>query len=224
MQRGLSDRILPETTLDQGLQHSLSQGFGYIGLIIAVAIGITVMGLDLSTLAIIAGALSVGIGFGLRDVVNNFRLRPDPADRAADQGRRLGRGRAGGGGGGAPPPPPPPPPKGANEGFVKRINLRATEIETLAARGRSILPNAAIIGNPMTNWTHKDKYGRVDVQVRVAYGSDLDRVEEILLQRRAPPSAAAAPAGTVRPPARLRGIRLLLRASGLYGRRDLGRS
>lgn len=161
MQRGLSDRILPETTLDQGLQHSLSQGFGYIGLIVAVAIGITVMGLDLSTLAIIAGALSVGIGFGLRDVVNNFVCG---LILLIERPIKVGDWVV----------------VGPNEGFVKRINLRATEIETWQ-RAAVILPNAAIIGNPMTNWTHKDKYGRVDVQVRVAYGSDLDRVEEILL-------------------------------------------
>ncbi|NBB82949.1 MAG: mechanosensitive ion channel, partial [Alphaproteobacteria bacterium] len=162
IQRGLSDRILPETALDPGLQHSLSAGFGYVGLIAAFVIGVTVMGIDLSTLALIAGALSVGIGFGLRDVVNNFVCG---LILLIERPIKVGDWVV----------------IGTHEGFVKQINLRATEIETWQ-RAAVFVPNAEIIGNPMTNWTHKDKYGRIDVPVRVAYGSDLETVERILLE------------------------------------------
>ncbi|NKB55397.1 MAG: mechanosensitive ion channel [Alphaproteobacteria bacterium] len=71
-QRGLTERILPETQIDTGLQHSLSAGFGYIGFVIAAMLAVSAIGLDLTNIALIAGALSVGIGFGLQNIVNNF--------------------------------------------------------------------------------------------------------------------------------------------------------
>jgi small-conductance mechanosensitive channel len=70
IQRFLNERVFPQTDLDIGVRHSLSTGLGYVGLGIALALAIATVGFDLSNIAIIAGALSVGVGFGLQNVVN----------------------------------------------------------------------------------------------------------------------------------------------------------
>ena len=69
---------------------------------------------------------------------------------------------------------------GNEQGFVRRINIRATELETLE-KSSVIVPNADLLANVVVNWTHTDRYGRVDVRVGVAYDADVDRVREILL-------------------------------------------
>eukprot|EP00752_Nemacystus_decipiens_P000394 g394.t1 len=160
--RALADRVLPETDIDEGVQHSVTAGVGYAGFVIAVALAIAVMGVDLSNIAIIAGALSVGIGFGLQNIVNNFVsgliLLIERPIKAGDWVV-----------------------VGQNEGFVKQISMRATEIETWH-RASVIVPNADLLSSALKNWTHKDKYGRVDVPVGVALDSDPKQVEKILLQ------------------------------------------
>ncbi|MCR9220543.1 MAG: mechanosensitive ion channel [Alphaproteobacteria bacterium] len=160
--RMLADRVLPETDIDEGVRHSVTAGVGYAGFVIAVALAIAVMGVDLSNIAIIAGALSVGIGFGLQNIVNNFVsgliLLIERPIKAGDWVV-----------------------VGQNEGFVKQISMRATEIETWH-RASVIVPNADLLSSALKNWTHKDKYGRVDVPVGVALDSDPKQVEKILLQ------------------------------------------
>ncbi|MGB0552151.1 MAG: mechanosensitive ion channel family protein [Alphaproteobacteria bacterium] len=156
-QRVLSDRVLPQTQLEPGIQHSVAAGFGYVGIVIAAAVGITTLGFDLSN---IAGALSVGIGFGLQNIVNNFVLglillieRPI---KVGDWVFVAG-----------------------NEGLVRRITVRATEIQTFQ-RASVIVPNAKFLSNYLTNWTHKDRNGRIEIAIGVAYGSDVQHVEELL--------------------------------------------
>jgi small-conductance mechanosensitive channel len=161
MQRALTDRILPKTKLDSGLQYSLSAGFGYIGLTLAAVLGIAAVGIDLSSVALIAGALSVGIGFGLQNVVNNF---VSGMILLVERPIKVGDWVV----------------VGANEGFVKRINVRATEIGTFQ-RASVIIPNSELLSGAVVNWTHKDRYGRVEVGVGVAYGSDTRKVRDILL-------------------------------------------
>ena len=160
LQRVLEDQVLPQTRLDIGVRNSVKAGIGYLGITIAALIAISVVGLDLSNLAIIAGALSVGIGFGLQTIVNNFVsgliLLVERPVKAGDWIMA-----------------------GGHEGFVKRINVRATEIETFQ-RASVIIPNSELLSSSLINWTHKDNYGRVEVDVGVAYGSDVDRVLEIL--------------------------------------------
>lgn len=161
LQRQVSERILERTNLPAGIRHSLNAGFGYAGVIIAALLSISVTGIDLSNLALVVSALSVGIGFGLQNVVNNFIsgliLLVERPIKVGDWVR-----------------------VGSDEGIVKRIQFRATELETWQ-RASVIIPNAEIISTSVTNLTHRDQYGRVEVGVGVAYGSDVARVREILL-------------------------------------------
>jgi potassium efflux system protein len=160
-QRGLADRILPETQIDVGLQHSLSAGFGYIGVVIAAMLAVSAIGLDLTNIALIAGALSVGIGFGLQNIVNNF---VSGLTLLVERPIKVGDWVV----------------VGDQEGIVKRIQVRATEIETFQ-RTSVIVPNSAFLQEPVINRTHKDSFGRIEVPVGVAYGSDTAKVERILL-------------------------------------------
>ena len=161
LQRTLTDRILPRTRLDSGVRHSLVQGLGYLGIIVALALAVAALGLNLTNLALIFGALSVGIGFGLQNVVNNF---VSGVILLVERPIKVGDWVV----------------VGQNEGFVKRIQLRATEIETFQ-RASVVIPNSEIVSNSITNWTHRDRYGRVDIPVKVAYGSDIEQVKQILL-------------------------------------------
>lgn len=162
LQRALADRVLPETRLAVGVQHSLAAGFGYVGIILAVALTLSTLGIDLSNIALIAGALSVGIGFGLQNVVNNF---VSGLILLIERPIQVGDWVV----------------VGSNEGRVKRISVRATEIETFQ-RASVIIPNAELLSNSVTNWTHKNSMGRVDIAVGVAYGSDTEKVRDILLE------------------------------------------
>ncbi len=160
IQRALTERVFPQTNLDVGIQNSLSSGFGYVGLAIAIMLAISAIGLDLSNIALIAGALSVGIGFGLQAIINNF---VSGLILLIERPIKVGDWIIAGG----------------HEGTVKRINVRATEIETFQ-RAAIIIPNSELITGAVTNWTHRDRFGRVEVPVGVAYGSDVEKVMEIL--------------------------------------------
>lgn len=162
LQRMLSERVLPELEIEPGLQNSLTTGLGYIGLILAMVLGISVMGIDLTTLAVILGALSVGIGFGLQNIVNNFVSGfVLLIERPVNVGDWVVI--------------------GPHEGFVKRINPRSTEIETWQ-KASVIVPNADFISQAVTNWTLTDKNGRVEVRVHVVRECNTARVRDILLQ------------------------------------------
>ncbi|HIP77289.1 MAG TPA: mechanosensitive ion channel family protein, partial [Kiloniellaceae bacterium] len=160
-QRFLRNRVLPESGFDSGVQHSLAAGFGYLGIILATMFGISALGIDLSNIALIAGALSVGIGFGLQTVVSNF---VSGIILLIERPIKVGDWVV----------------VGANEGFVKQITVRSTELQTFQ-RASVIIPNSDFISTPVINWTHKDHYGRIEVPVGVAYGSDVEKVKEILL-------------------------------------------
>lgn len=161
IQRRLLDQVLPETQLDRGVQYSLSAGIGYLGVIVAAALAVAVAGVDLTNVALIAGALSVGIGFGLQNIVNNFVSglillveRPIAVGDWVVIGSREGR--------------------------IKSIRFRATEIETWQ-RASVIIPNAEILSSAVMNWTLNDTSGRIEIPVGVAYGSDTEKVRDTLL-------------------------------------------
>jgi len=160
IQRALSEKVLPQTQLDPGIRESIRIATGYLGIVIAAAAGISALGLDLSNLAIIAGALSVGIGFGLQNVVNNF---VSGLILLIERPVKVGDWIV----------------VGDKQGYVKRIKVRATEIQTFD-RATLFIPNSQLIAEAVTNWTYADKMGRVIIPVGVAYGSDTRKVREVL--------------------------------------------
>jgi small-conductance mechanosensitive channel len=158
----LGERLLPQTRLDRGVRDSIRAGVGYVGVTIAVFAAIGTLGLDFYNLAIVAGALSVGIGFGLQNVVNNF---VSGLILLIERPIKVGDWVA----------------VGEHQGYIKRINVRATEIETFQ-KASVIVPNSQLIASPVLNWTHKDTSGRVEVPVGVAYGTDPELVRGLLLE------------------------------------------
>ena len=178
VQRVLSEKILPKTRLDMSVRHSLIQLLGYLGLIISMMAGISAVGFDLTNLALIAGALSVGIGFGLQSIVSNFVsgliLLFERPIKVGDW-VMLNSG----------------------EGFVKKISVRATEIETLD-KTSIIVPNSELISSSVKNWTYKDRIGRVSITVGVTYDCNPHQVREILLEcAKEHPSVLSHPAASV---------------------------
>lgn len=159
-QRIMTERVFPQTSLDAGVRNSLSAGLGYVGIAIAATLAVSALGLDLANIALIAGALSVGIGFGLQNIVSNF---VSGLILLIERPIKVGDWIVVGG----------------HEGHVKQINVRATEIETFQ-RASVIVPNSELLSTAVVNWTHKDRYGRAEVSVGVAYGSDVDNVMEVL--------------------------------------------
>ena len=161
-QRFLEKQVWPNTRLDIGVRTAIKAGVGYLGVTAAALFAITAAGFDLSNLAIIAGALSVGIGFGLQNIVNNF---VSGIILLISRPIKVGDWVI----------------AGTNEGIVKKINVRSTEIETFQLAS-VIVPNSELISNSVMNWTHVDSRVRVEVRVGVAYGSDTDLVHELLLR------------------------------------------
>ena len=161
-QRALLGSILPQFTSDRSVQHSLSSGAGYIGFLLALMMFIAALGIKLESLIIVAGALSVGIGFGLQNIVNNF---VSGLILILERPIKVGDWVV----------------IGQNEGFVQEINFRATELQTFT-RASVIIPNSEMLSNAVTNLTYHDKIARVEIPLQVAYGSDPDRVIEILEQ------------------------------------------
>ena len=161
IQHVLSVRVLPNTNLDPGTRHSLGRVFGYGGIFLAGAVAVSMIGFDLSNIAIIAGALSVGIGFGLQSIVNNF---VSGLILLIERPIRVGDWVV----------------AGSDQGWVKNINVRSTEIETFD-RSSVLIPNSELVTNRTTNWTLKDPHGRLIIPVGVSYDSDDKKVFEILM-------------------------------------------
>ena len=160
--RWLNARVLSQTQVDTGVRDSIVKGANYAGYVAAAGFALSAAGLDFSNLAIIAGALGVGIGFGLQSIVNNFLsgliLLAERPVRAGDWVDVKGA-----------------------EGLIKQINVRSTEIETFD-NCTIIVPNSLLITESVRNWTHRDTIGRFVVTVTAALSSDPAKVKEIILK------------------------------------------
>ena len=161
LQNWLGARLLPRTRLDAGLRNSIRTVTGYVGFVIALAVAGGQLGLDFQKVAIVAGALSVGIGFGLQGIVNNFL---SGLILLAERAIRVGDWVV----------------VGNEQGFVRRISARATEIETID-RGTLIVPNANLVNNPVKNWMYADRVARIVVAVSVAYETDPEEAQAVLI-------------------------------------------
>lgn len=158
----LDKKWLVKTRMQPSAREALVTSFGYVAVGIAVIVALTVAGISFSNLAIIAGALSVGIGFGLQNVVNNF---VSGIIMLVERPVRTGDWIV----------------VGNTEGYVQRISIRSTTIRTFD-RADVIVPNSDLISGQVTNWTLGNAWGRAKVQIGVAYGSDIEAVIAILLE------------------------------------------
>jgi small-conductance mechanosensitive channel len=160
LKRQLDERWLTKTSLDSGARQSIVSLSSYTIIGLAIMLALSMAGLDFQNLAIVAGALSVGIGFGLQNIVNNFVSglillfeRPvRPGDWVV---------------------------VGGTEGYVRKISIRYTLIQTFD-RADVLVPNSELISNQVTNLMLTDTFGRVTAAVGVAYGSDTRKVRDIL--------------------------------------------
>lgn len=158
----LDGSVMARGKVDTGVRNSIRLAVGYAGVALAALIGVSAAGIDLSNLALVAGALSLGIGFGLQNVVSNF---VSGLILLAERPFKVGDWIV----------------AGEISGTVKKISVRATEIETFQ-RQSVILPNSNLINNAVGNWTHRNKLGRIDIKVGVAYGSDVKQAHAVLLE------------------------------------------
>ncbi|WP_051438772.1 mechanosensitive ion channel family protein [Ciceribacter selenitireducens] len=162
LQKWLDGNVMARSQVDAGVRNSVKTGVGYLGTGIAGLIGISAAGIDLSSLALVAGALSLGIGFGLQNIVSNF---VSGLILLVERPFKVGDWVA----------------TGTTEGFVRRISVRATEIETFQ-RQSIIVPNSELINAPVGNWTHRNKLGRIEIPVSVSYESDPRQVMDLLME------------------------------------------
>lgn len=154
-------RYLPSTNLDIGVRTSVSAGVSYLGGAVALMLASTYLGLSLDRIALLAGALSVGIGFGLQAVIGNF---VSGLILLAERPVKVGDWIA----------------IGDLEGDVKRINVRATEIE-MRDRSRLIVPNSELVTKTVRNVTHGEALGRIRIVIKVNDDADVIALRTVLL-------------------------------------------
>ena len=165
MSKFLQGRIMSHATdsqVDENVKNSLSTGISYVGVILAIILAIATLGVSFTNIAIIAGALSVGIGFGLQNLVNNL---VSGIIILIEQPIKVGDWVV----------------IGDKQGIVRSIKIRATIIQTFQ-RAEIIVPNADVLASTLTNWTHTDNVGRVEVQIQVPDSYEPERIRDMLME------------------------------------------
>ncbi len=156
----LEEDVYPHVQLAPGLSYAISSLLHYVILLIGFLMAMSALGMDLNRVTIIGGAFGVGIGFGLQNVVNNFvsglillferPIRVGDAVQIADV-----------------------------SGEVRRIGIRSTTVRTWEG-AEVIVPNASLVSDKVTNWTPTQRWRRVSLPISVTYGSDPEKVLEVL--------------------------------------------
>mgnify|MGYP005846469755 CR=1 FL=1 len=164
--RWLRQQVVPgwlqRTQLDRGAREAVVTISGYLGFAIAALVALSMAGINFAGLAIVAGALSVGIGFGLQNIVNNFVSGLILLfERPIRKGDWIVVGQT--------------------EGYVRQISIRSTRLETFD-RSEVIIPNSELATTQVTNLQLRDSWGRIILPVPVAYGSELEKVRELLIK------------------------------------------
>ncbi len=158
----LDEKILQQQTMERGLKDSILTITSYLGWGFGLLLALGLLGVNATSLAVVFGALSIGIGFGLQNIFNNFISglillfeRPIQVGDYVEVGGLWAE--------------------------VKKINVRSTVVQTFD-NASVIIPNSDFISQQVTNWSFKDKRMRRNIEVGVAYGSDIDLVENTLLE------------------------------------------
>ena len=157
----LEDEILPRLRISQGVSYAVSMLSRYIVAIIGFLFTLSAAGIDLSKMTILAGAVGVGIGFGLQNIVNNFIsgliLLIEQPIHVGDLVETS-----------------------SSIGIVKRIGIRASTITT--SHGADVIvPNGQLLTLDLLNWTRSSRSRRIDILIGVAYGSDPVQVQHLLV-------------------------------------------
>jgi small-conductance mechanosensitive channel len=162
LRRYFVHRLLRRTRMDAAMQFAVARIIGYFVIVLGVYVALLLVGLNLSSLAVVAGALGVGIGFGLQNIVHNFVSGLIIlAERPIAIGDRVEISGV--------------------AGQVKQIQLRSTTIET-NDNITYIVPNSDFITSPVINWSHGDPRVRMRLPLGVAYGSDLEKLQRVLME------------------------------------------
>ncbi|AWH55050.1 DUF3772 domain-containing protein [Stenotrophomonas sp. ESTM1D_MKCIP4_1] len=161
LQRWLTDTYLPKTELDLGARNSISMITRYVGIILVGLWALTAMGLDMKNLALLASALSVGIGFGLQAIIQNF---VSGLILLAERPVKIGDWVK----------------LGDQEGDIRRINVRSTEIQ-VGDKSTLIVPNSELITKTIRNMTMGNNQGRIQIQFAVPTSTDVAGLRQALL-------------------------------------------
>jgi small-conductance mechanosensitive channel len=160
--RHLMRRFLQRTHFQPSMQYAIGKIAGYIFIAFGLYIALRMVGIDLSSLAVVAGALGVGLGFGLQNIISNFVSGLIIlAERPIAIGDRVEMGEV--------------------AGLVTKISLRSTSIVT-NDNITIIVPNSDFISNKVTNWSYGDPKVRIRLPVGVAYGTDPEKLRRVLLE------------------------------------------